>query len=163
MQETNAAMERELNNLKYEKERLDVENEKLKGSVKNFEDLNEAFEEIREMENASLNILESQLQESEKILDRLEATSLNKVLQNIFQIIFATDKDENDLLSDDEIDSLIKRVEGINGVEINDELCKRLIIESGRNIEAVLGLVRSVLDNDPNTMPDGGENIIRFL
>merc|ERR1712242_167183 len=130
--ETNEAMERELTNLKYENERLTGENEKLEKSVDGLKDLTDVFEEIREMEDASLDILEEQLIQSKEILDKMDDNKLNMVLGNIFDIVEACDQDGDMNLSDSETDMLIKQIESINKVEINDELCRKLIVEAGR-------------------------------
>jgi len=163
MQETNAAMERELTNLKYENERLSGENDRLDESVSNLQDLSVVFEEIREMEDASLDILEEQLVQSKEILDQMEDNKLNMVLGNIFDIVDASDKDFDSKLSDNEIDMLIKQIEGINSVEINDNLARKLIIDAGRGTDAVMKLIKNILDDDPLTGPQDTEKIITFL
>lgn len=38
-----------------------------------------------------------------------------------------------------------------------------MIIDAGRNIDGVMMLAKSVLDNDPNTGPDGASNIVHTL
>ena len=52
------------------------------------------------------------------------------VLRNIFGIVDASDKYFDSKLLDNEIDILIKQIEGINKVEINDELVRKRIIDS---------------------------------
>jgi len=163
MDETSEVMTGELNNLKHENGRLEGENEKLKTSVASLQVLTEVFGEIREMENVSLDMLEGQLKESQQILDQMEDNKLDTVLLNIFDLMLAADEDADNQLSDKEISMLIKKVEGINNVEINDELCKKMIIEAGRGTEAIIKLARNVIDDDPLTGPQVGEKVFTIL
>lgn len=162
MEETNEVMDQELNNLSYENERLGTESEKLEKSVENLQSLKVVFEEIREMENVSLESLEEQLKESEQILDKMEINKLDVVLSNIFDVVVASDKNADNLLQDDEIESLIKKIEGINNVEINDAVAKKLIIESGRGTDAVMELLKNLLDDDPTTGPQLSQRVFSF-
>ena len=66
-------------------------------------------------------------------------------------------------LSDDEIDHLIKKIENINNVEIDDKMAKKMIIDAGRGTEAVMALLKDVLDDDPNTGPNDSHKVIRIL
>jgi len=161
--ETNGAMERELTNLRYENEQLTGKSEELKESVSNLKDLTETFEEIREMEDASLDILEEQLIQSKEVLDQMEDNKLNLVLGNIIDVVDACDKDGDMILSDDEIDMLIKKLEGINNIDIHDELARKLIIDAGRGTEAVYNLMKNILDDDPLTGPPDADRVITFL
>ena len=143
------------------------------------------------MENVSLDMLEGQLKESQQILDQMEVSflstllfiiylyfqnflhnapmlkhqdnKLDTVLDNIFDLMLAADEDADNQLSDSEIDTLIKKIEGINNVEINDKLLKKMIIEAGRGTDAVMKLVRNLMDDDPLTGPQVGEKVFTFL
>jgi len=148
MEKTNAVMDRELNNLKHENERLEVENKKLETSVANLHNLTDIFEEISQMEGVSLDSLERQLKQSEQIVVQMEEKKLNAVLNNIFDILCAADDDGDMMLSDSEIDILIKSVEGIESVDIKDELAKRMIIDAGRGIDAVMQLIKNSFNDD---------------
>lgn len=114
------------------------------------------------MENVSLESLEEQLKESEQILDKMEINKLDVVLSNIFDVVVASDKNADNLLQDDEIESLIKKIEGINNVEINDAVAKKLIIESGRGTDAVMELLKNLLDDDPTTGPQLSQRVFSF-
>jgi len=151
IEETNETMASELDNLKEESERLEGATKDLGMSI------------VKVMEVASLDVLEEQLKESEHLLSELQMSNLDAVLDNIFDVLLACDKDKNDELTDDEIDNLIKSLEGINNIEINDGLMKELIIKEGRNVGAVLKLCRNIMDTDPGTGPVDKDEVITFL
>jgi len=163
IEETNETMASELDNLKEESERLEGATKDLGMSIVNLQRISDVYDEIRVMEVASLDVLEEQLKESEHLLSELQMSNLDAVLDNIFDVLLACDKDKNDELTDDEIDNLIKSLEGINNIEIDDGLMKELIIKEGRNVGAVLKLCRNIMDTDPGTGPVDKDEVITFL
>ena len=106
--------------------------------------------------------LEKQLKESQKVLDQSKVNNRIEIVDNIFEVMTALDKDQDFNLSDDEIDAIIKKLEGLHGVEIHDELLKQKIIENGRNLDSVLKLCHDLLDDDPTTAPEK-QKIFTFL
>jgi len=167
MEETSETMENELGNLKKQNERLAVENKKLGTSVAKLGELQTTFEEISAMGEVAMDDLEEQLKGSKKILEDLQKNSLAVVLGNVLDIILSSDLNDDAELSDKEIDFLIKKLEGINNIEIDDERMKKLIIDGGRDIAAVCELCQNIMDNDPNTGPVNSdeffEKTITFL
>lgn len=167
MEQTSETMENELENLKVETERLEGATKELESSIVNLQSLRAVFEEIREMEDTSLDALEEQMEESKEIMSKMHESNLDVVLQNIFDILLASDKNADDILSDEEINNLILSLEGINNVEIHDETMKKLIIDEGRDVNAVMKLCKNIMDNDPNTGPEDKdeiyEKVITFL
>lgn len=110
----------------------------------------------------SLTELEAQLIESQSILDFMEDNHRAEVIDNIFEIILALDKDGDYIMDDDEIEIVIRKIEKIERIEINDELFMQRIIETGRGLDAVMKLINHLIDDDPDTEP-GMEEIIKFI
>ena len=77
MKETAEALDRELNILKAENERLSNITGQMESSVKNLNDMEKTLEHLRESETQSLDLLEEQLRESQAILDSMEVRSLS--------------------------------------------------------------------------------------
>lgn len=163
MKETNMAMEREMQNLKYNNDRLKAENDEIENSVKRLQDMQDAYSECQSMEKLSLAKLESQLNASKSALARMDASSSNEILDNIFDIIIAVDADESSSLEDNEIDTFITKLEGIMGLEIKDGALKKKIIENGRNIDSIISLLKDLLDNNGKNHLDGGEKVIKVV
>jgi len=161
MEQTSETMESELSNLKEESDRLEGATKDLGMGVANLQRIRAVFDHINELEDASLDFLEEQLKESELILSKLHANNLDVVLENIFDVLLVCDKDGDEKLTEDEIDDLIKSLEGINNIEINDDLMKELIHEQGDNVQAVMKLCRNIMDNDPDTGPADKDEIFK--
>ena len=85
-----------------------------------------------------------------------------EIIDNIFDVMLALDKDQDFNLSDEEIDVITVKIEAIEGLEIDDALFKEKIIETGRNLDAVMKLLNGLLDDDPSTAPEE-RKIITFI
>jgi hypothetical protein len=114
------------------------------------------------MDKISLSMLERQLATSKKSLQQMEINRTNEIVDNIFDVIIHADQDENYTLEDGEIETLIDKIEGIMGVEIADGLLKQKIIENGREIDSIMMIIKGLLDDDPTTVVEDGEAIIRI-
>jgi len=77
-------------------------------------------------------------------------------------IIFAIDRDNDYTLNDHEIDAMINKIERLNGVDVNDKLCKKIIIDHDRKIDGVMELVRDIIEEEPSDLPIE-EKMFRFL
>ena len=87
MKETAEALDRELNILKAENERLSNITGQMESSVKNLNDMEKTLEHLRESETQNLDVLEEQLRESQAILESMEVrtnkqTHINHVENN---------------------------------------------------------------------------------
>ena len=138
---------------------------------------------IQSVQGASLDELENQLKESQRIYGKMKQNLQGEILQNLisgkltilslvagllklFQIpniripirvsifkngyhnfvngrcnsivILTCDNDGDEILSEGEIEDLIHKIEGIQGVDLNDELIRRKIVESGASLNGTL-------------------------
>jgi len=122
-----------------------------------------AYEECQKMDKISLTKLESQLQTSKRSFLQMEINRTNEIVDNIFDVIINADQDDNWTLDDKEIETLIENIEGIVGVEVADELLKKMIIENGRDLDSILNVIKGLLDGDPTTFVEDGETIMKIV
>jgi len=141
--------------VKEEVEQLKAENLKLEASVKSLKASNESLLEtkkkldtLKSVEGQSLDELEKQLEESRSILKGMKDDLAGDVMQNIMTVVLAADDNGDMMLSDDEIDQVVKSLESLNGVDINDENARALIIAKGRDIPGLMDVVKTVITAD---------------
>lgn len=147
MKETCDRLASEVQNLKVENGRLGQYVDDLGDSVTKLQDVEHTLEEIRALDGASLSQLEKQLKETELIYNSMEENLKSNVLQNLVTVVLDCDNDGDMILSDDEIDALIEKTQGLYGINVKDEEAKKLIIANGRSINALMGLMRNLLDD----------------
>lgn len=148
MKETCERLDEEVTNLKVENDRLNANVGELQTSVENLQDVEKTLEEIRKLEGASLDQLEEQLKDTEEIYASMEENLKSNILQNLITVVLNCDTDGDMSLGDGEIESLIHKIQGMYGVDVDDEKAKKKIVDAGRSLNAVMELVRDLFDED---------------
>jgi hypothetical protein len=103
---------------------------------------------LQAVEGQSVEILEQQVVESKKVLKQLQGKKAGRLLQNFLTVLFQVkNQDQDMILDDDDIEALISRLEGLSGghINVNDELLRKVIIEQGRSIQAVMQVAKNIL------------------
>lgn len=122
--------------------------------------MQKTLETVQATEGQSVDELERQLQENEKILDQMEDNLSGDVVQTLISVMLAIDSESGDgHMTDEEIDSLMAKVEALAGIDLNEDLLRAKLIEGGRSLTAVMEVIKNLLDND--TPPE--ENIFNFV
>ena len=141
-------MEMEVENLKIENEKLNANVNELNTSVANLQDIEQTLEAVRKLEGASLDQLEEQLKTTEEIYDSMQENLKSNVLQNLISVVLTCDHDGDMKLSDEEIQGLIDRLQGMYGVDIDDAKAKQKIVDAGRSINAIMELIKDLFDDE---------------
>jgi len=130
--------------------KLQTQVSKLEASVDHLEVMSTTLDSIMAMEGNSLDELEIQLKETEKIYKGSKANLRGEILQTIISLIMVIDKDGDMCLSDDEIGELIIDVEKLlnDEVDFNDDLFRHKLVSNGRSINAVMDIIADLLDED---------------
>ena len=103
--------------------------------------------------------LERQLGESRQILDSMQDNLTGDILQNLISVVLTVDNDGDSVLSDPEIDDLIAKIEGMQGVDLKEDLLRKKLTEQGRSLNAIMDVAKNLLDDE--CPPD--QNIFTFI
>jgi len=57
------------------------------------------------------------------------------ILNNLIDIALSCDEDEDMLLSDEEIENAIHRLENIHGLQLDNEGIRHAVVENGRSLD----------------------------
>jgi hypothetical protein len=117
------------------------------------------LETVRAVEGQSLDELQKQLDTSKEILDHMQDNLMADILQSLITVVLACDKDGDSILSDEEINSLIEKMEGVQGIDLKQDLLRAKLVEQGRSLNAILNVCKNVLDDD---VP-ADQNIVSFM
>jgi alanyl-tRNA synthetase len=161
LSQVNEKMDVEVNTLKQENSRLANQVTTLESSVVHLQEMSQTLETIRAVEGQSIDTLEQQLKDSETILGTMQDNLRGNIIQTIITFVFAINRDGDMFLSDDEIGTLIIKIEEMAGgqFDLKDDLLRQKLCENGRSLTAILDLVRNLLDED--TPPE--ESIFAFI
>jgi glycerol-3-phosphate dehydrogenase len=103
---------------------------------------------LKSLQGRSVDELEKQLNESKAILATMKDDLAGDILQNIMTVVLGADDNGDMILSDEEIDEVVKNIESLQGIDLNDEELKKVIIGKGRDIPGLMDMVKMVLESE---------------
>eukprot|EP00934_Nitzschia_sp_Nitz4_P003487 Nitzschia sp. Nitz4//NODE_444_length_18484_cov_71.934560//8151//9143//NITZ4_additional_000058-RA//1//CDS//3329531899//3477//frame0 len=145
---TNQRVEEEVEQLKGENVKLQAQVAQLTESVQNLKIQKEKLDTLQGVQGTSLDKLEKQLEETRKIHQQMKSSVQGEILNNLIEIALVCDADGDMILSDEEIDHIISKMESIHGIDIDNEKIRAMINENGRSLDAVMELVKNLLGRD---------------
>lgn len=148
LKDTQEAAKREVDRLEIENDRLKQSVAQLTETVGKLEDVEQALDAITEVQGQSVATFMNQVEESKQILEKLEENHKCIVLQNIIDVIYRCDEDGSGHINNSEIDTLIAKFKGINGVEVEEGKFRSAIVGSGGSLNAVLDIVKNLLNEE---------------
>jgi len=148
LRETNERLSEEVDELHHENERLQANVVEIQESVQHLNELENTLETLQKAEGVSIDELEKQLDDSKDILGTMQSNLKGDILQNLISVLLSSDKDGDCIFGDEEIDDLIAKLEGLAGVNLKNDVLKKLIIDEGRSLNAILAVARDVLEGD---------------
>ena len=159
--QTNERLDTEVKQLSEQNERLSCNLQKTEESVYNLQAMQETLETLQLVQGQSIEELEEQLEDSKDILANMKTNYKGRLLQNLITVMLDADDDGNMMLSDDDIEQIIQRLEGLHNININDAALRKVIIDNGRSLEAVMEVAKSALMADSEDDPDN--SLFTFL
>ena len=148
LSQTNERLEQDVSQLAAQNTRLTANLQQAEESVYNLQAMQETLETLQSVQGQSMDELEQQLQESKYILATMNTNLKGQLLQNLITVLLNADKDGNMILSDDDIEEIVHRLEGLHNVNINDAALRQVIIDHGRSVEAVMEVAKAALLSD---------------
>lgn len=151
LKETHEAVEREVNRLSAENERLGKSVAELGDTVDELEHVEQCLDVITQTQGQSVDAFAEQVAENREILARMQKNLKANILQNLLSVVIRSDGDGSMTIEEDEIDGLIKRIRDINGVLIDDKLFRRAVLENGGSLQAVMDVVKDLIAGNNDT------------
>ena len=147
--ETHEALQREVDRLTVENERLAKSVEELTTTVGKLEETEKALDAITETQGQSVAAFQDQVKQNREILEKMTQNLRANALQNVISILIRSDTDGDFHIDDAEIDDLIARMERLNGVDINDNAVRKVIKQHNGDINALMEILKDVMNKDP--------------
>lgn len=157
LQETHKALSEQVERLGKENTRLHETVVELSATVDRLEDVEQALDVITQTQGQSVAAFEELVKDNRDILFRMQSNLKANVLQNLLQVVIRSDNDASLTIEEHEIGDLIKRFKGINGVEINEDRFRSVIMSSGGSLQCVMDIIRNLIDDK---VPAGDEIFI---
>jgi len=146
LKETHQALEREVNTLHQENVRLSGNVDRLAGTVDRLSDVENALQVVSKAQGQSVDSFDTQVQQNKDILASMEKNLKADVLQNLLSVVFGSDTDNDSLLNGNEIDGLIRRLQSINGVIVNENKLRAVIKKNNGSIDSIIDVMKDVIE-----------------
>lgn len=159
LMETKKALEEEINTLAANNKRLKKNIEELKKTTEGLGNCEDALDELTKTSGSSIDQFEEQVEESRRILIRMKQNLKATVLNTLYTLITAADKNHDNMLDDEEVDQMIQRLQKIEGIKMQEAQFRKRIVEEGRSPKDIMQVFRDILKEE---VPDGEEPIFCF-
>mmetsp|Transcript_59 Transcript_59/g.131 ORF Transcript_59/g.131 Transcript_59/m.131 type:complete len:248 (+) Transcript_59:122-865(+) len=146
LKETQKVMAKEVDRLQKENERLSGSIDKLGGSVDKLEDVENALDTITKTQGQSVSTFADQVKKNKEILATMKENLKGTVMQNLLSVIMASDSDQDNVVDPEEVDTLLRRIRGIGGVEVDEAKFRKVF--SGGSVSDLMGVVSNLLRDD---------------
>jgi len=148
LKSTYTALKREVDRLAVSNKELKSSVERLNGTVTKLEDIQQVIEGISQTKGRSVESLLEAVKENKATVELMEKNVRAVVVQNILSVVFAVDEDGDRKLSKEETTKLIKSLQEINGVKVDEKKFRAMIKEKDGSIDAVMEIIESILYDD---------------
>ena len=123
--------------------------------MERLEDVEQALDTISRTQGKNIKAFEQQVEDNRKILARMKRNHRAAVLQNILTVVIGSDKDGDFQIEEgEELNNLIRRIQSISGVTIDEARFRKVIRDSGGDLESVMDIIKDLLDDDAVGMGD---------
>ena len=145
LQETHKALSEQVDRLSSENDRLHETVADLSATVDRLEDVQQALDVITQTQGQSVEALEEVVAENREILGKMQSNLKANVLQNLLQVVIRSDSDENMTIEEHEIGDLVKRIQGINGVQVHEDRFRSAIEAAGGSLQCVMDIIKNLM------------------
>ena len=102
--------------------------------VVSLKELESTLGTLQGMSGNCLQELENQVKRQREIKSNLKTNVKNDLVQTLMDIALNCDVDQDDRLSDEEIERLVHKLEGIHGIDVREQKIRQMVADHGRNV-----------------------------
>lgn len=147
LQETKMALQRQVDQFVEQNQKLVQNVDKVTASVDRLEEIDQALQIISSKQHTSVEAFAEQVKDNQRILQQMKGNLRANVLQNLLSVILRSDADKDFVINENEVDSLIRRLQNISGVKVHSERF-RAALGNDTNVHAVMEVCKNLLRAD---------------
>lgn len=148
LKETGEALTNEVDLLAKENDNLKETVTRLGQSVTRMEELEDVMAAIFETEGQSISSLQQTVATNRESVAQLEKNVRASILQNILEVVFASDTNRDYRLSDKEMKVLVQNLRDVNGVTVDEGKFREIVEENNGSVEGVVAILKDLVNED---------------
>jgi len=142
-------MKKEVDHYRAENERLEESIKELASTIQRLEEVEGALSEITKTQGQSVEDFAKQVEQNRKILKDMRKNLKTNVKQNLLSVLVRSDMDGDGSIDASEVENLIKRIQNVNGLNLNVENFRTAIVKSGGSLKSIMDIVKDMLTDNP--------------
>lgn len=145
---THEALKEEVDFMTAENDRLEESVKELTATLSRLEEVEGALNALNDVSGQSVEEFRGQVETNKKILMDMRVNLKANVRQNLLSVLIRSDTDGDGTIDAREIETLIKRIQNVNGLKINEDNFRAAIVKSGGSLRAVMDIVKDMLTDN---------------
>ena len=146
LQETKTAITEEVNQLTVLNQRLIQNITNLTTSVDRLEEIEQALNVLTNTQGQSIDAFQKQVTENQQILSQMKKNVQANVLQNLLSVVLRSDTNQDLVMNETEITTLIRRLQNIAGVQVHEVKFRNAI--QNQSISSIMTIIQNLLRPD---------------
>lgn len=146
LQETKAAVQREVDRLIRANQRLIKNVDDLTHSVDRLQEIEQALSVLNDKSGLTVDEFAKQVKENKGLLQKMKGNLKATVLQNLLSVVLRSDADRNMVIQEEEVNDLIRRIQNISGVRVDEARFRAAC--HGETVHAVMDMIKNLLRAD---------------
>lgn len=146
LQETQAAVQEEVNRLQASNVRLSKSISELSSTVDRLEEVENALDVLSNQQGQSVAAFAEQVEKNKRLLQDMKGNVKNTVVQNLLSVVFASDADKDQIVDEEEVELLIGRLQKIGGIEVHDDRFRKAF--AGGTFASLMNVVSNLMKDD---------------
>lgn len=146
LKETQMAVQNEVNRLKNENNRLEVNIGQMGESVDKLEDVKTALDTITATQGQTIDEFANQVERNRDNLKMMKMNVKNVVVQNLISILERIDTDGDSKIETHEVEEALDQLKKMEGVKIDAQKFRKAF--SGMAVHSLLEVVRNIRSDD---------------
>ena len=144
--ETKTAITEEVNQLTLQNQRLVQNITNLTNSVDRLEEIEQALNVLTNTQGQSIEMFQKQVTDNQQILQQMKKNVQANVLQNLLSVVLRSDTNQDMMMNDVEITTLIRRLQNIAGVVVHETKFRAVL--QNQSISSIMTIIQNLLRPD---------------
>lgn len=161
LMDTHNALRANVERMSMENRRLQETVTELSATIDRMVDVENALDVITSGQTCNVETFSKQVEENKRLFAEMQSHLRTVVLHNILSVVLSSDDDGNNVIDDNEIEDLLKKIQTINGVEVCEDRFRNALKKSDGSLQSVMCVLQDLMADDNVDLPE--EHKIFFI
>lgn len=157
--ETHKALKEEVDSLDATNKQLRASEQNLKETVTGLEEKQKIMTQLQQTKSATIQDFRNEMEKNKSTIELMRKNVRAAALQNILEVVFVADGDNDQKISKKEENALIKSLREINGVHVDEKKFRKHLHSKDNSVQGVIDIIENMMDENHSA---GDDTIFTF-